>query len=165
MENFVLFLFLFVLCPLVIPMAIAVIGVLFGHLNEKSHLRSLEDREDLYRDFMVTQIKSFPGFQPGPQPPNIVMAEVVIASDYWKTFLAGWINFFGGEMKGFQMMFDRARREAILRLIEQADEQGFNAICNVRLDSADISGAGVAARGRAAAIACVMASATAYRVK
>ena len=53
------------------------------------------------------------------------MAEVVVASDYLKSWLASWRKMFGGEMKSFRTLQERAKREAVLRLTEQAVAQGF----------------------------------------
>ncbi|MCA8991530.1 MAG: heavy metal-binding domain-containing protein [Planctomycetaceae bacterium] len=150
------------LLSVLLPLGIAVGCIIMGHFTEKWHLQSLRERESGYPRSAVSQVKTFPNIQPGSQTPQLVVAEVVIASDYWKTFWAGWVNFFGGEMRGYQKMIDRARREAVLRLLEQAEEKGFNAICNVRIDTADITGASTAPAKRAASMACVLASATAY---
>jgi hypothetical protein len=43
---------------------------------------------------------------------------------------------------------DRARREATLRMIDQARLAGYNAICNVRYESADIAGNAATNDGR-----------------
>jgi uncharacterized protein YbjQ (UPF0145 family) len=66
---------------------------------------------------------------------------------------------FGGEMKSFHVLLQRARREATQRIIEHASHMGYNAICNLRLDSADLGGN---SKGRGAAIVCIFATATAY---
>ena len=41
-------------------------------------------------------------------------------------------------MKSFQTLLTRARREATLQLLELARDNGYNAVCNIRLDMADI---------------------------
>ena len=67
-----------------------------------------------------------------------------------------WRNFFGGEMKAYVKLIERARREALLRVVEQARQMGYNAICNLRLQTADIGGS------RRFPMGSIMASATAY---
>ena len=93
-------------------------------------------------------------------PPQMYVAEVVIATDYLKTFLAGLRKFFGGEIRSYQTLLVRARREATLRILEQARQQGYNAICNLRLENADIGGNNNA---KGVAMVAILASATAYR--
>ena len=132
------------------------LGFTFGKATERRHLQQLIEREKALGDIGVTQIKTFPGAMPGKPPPTLVVAEVVIASDYLKTWLSGLRNLFGGEMKSFQTLLTRARREATLQLLELARDNGYNAVCNIRLDMADI---GSMAKMPMAAI---IASGTAY---
>jgi uncharacterized protein YbjQ (UPF0145 family) len=90
----------------------------------------------------------------------MIVKEVVIASDYLKSFLAKLRNIFGGEVRSFETLLERARREALLRIIEEAQSNGYNAICNLRMDTAEIGG-NLDKKG--AAMATILASATAYR--
>jgi uncharacterized protein YbjQ (UPF0145 family) len=85
---------------------------------------------------------------------------VVIATDYMKSFLARVRNIFGGEVRSYTKLMIRARREAVVRLKHQAVELGYNALCNVRLETADIGGT---ASGRGVSMAAVLAWGTAYR--
>ena len=94
--------------------------------------------------------------------PVSVTAEVVVGSDYLKSWLAGWRNIFGGELKSFQSLQERAKREVILRLVQRARENGMNAICNVRINSADIGG-NTSGGKKKVPMAAVIATATAYR--
>jgi uncharacterized protein YbjQ (UPF0145 family) len=135
------------------------LGLLAGGLAERRHLRSLDRREAQHRDVLVTDIKSFPGICIGPHPPKLMVAEVVIASDYLKSFLASLRQIFGGEMRSFGTLMIRGRREAQLRLIEQARAEGYNALCNLRLVPADIGGS---TTRRGMPMVTVLASATAY---
>jgi uncharacterized protein YbjQ (UPF0145 family) len=136
------------------------LGFFAGTRSERKHLRSLAEREARIAGMLVTQLKSFPKAVVGPNPPSFFVGEVVIASDYFKNFLSGFRKFFGGEMRSYQRLLDRARREATLRLVEQAQSQGYNAVCNIRFSASDISGAAKAAR--AMPMATIMASGTAY---
>jgi len=146
---------LFFLVPFII------FGVVIGRTVEKRHFANIEEREAASRDILVTQIKSFPNAASSGPPPNLVLAEVVIGSDYLKSFFAKWRNFFGGEMKSLQTLQERGKREVILRLVEQAREQGYNAICNVRVAPADIGGNSTAKK-KQMPMAVVIASGTAY---
>ena len=146
---------LFFLVPLIIC------GVVIGRTVEKRHFKNLDEREAASRDILVTQIKSFPNAANSGPPPNLILAEVVIGSDYLKSFFANWRNFFGGEIRSFQTLQERGKREVILRLVEQAREQGYNAICNVRVMPADVGG-NTTAKKKQMPMAVVIASGTAY---
>ena len=89
---------------------------------------------------IITQLKSYPGFVPGEKPPTLLVGEAIIATDYLKSFLAKIRNLFGGEIKSYQTLLIRARREATLRILEEAKRQGYNAICNLRMQTADVGG-------------------------
>lgn len=142
--------------------SVPLIGILGGRITEYRHFRSLERREAEASDVIVTQIKSFPAAASNSQPPTIVYAETVVASDYLKTFFASLRGIFGGEVRSFQRMQERARRESVLRLIDSARSQGYNAICNVRLDTADVGGGAMTRGKKGFPMSAILASATAY---
>jgi uncharacterized protein YbjQ (UPF0145 family) len=148
-----------------IPIALLALGLFAGGTTERRHLRSLEKRETAMRDMTVTQIKSFPGYLPGSPTPQMIVAEAVIATDYLKSFLANLRNIFGGQIDSYQTMLIRARREATLRILEQARQQGYNSICNLRLDTADVGGNSVTAGKQGMVMAAILASATAYNAQ
>lgn len=148
-----------------IPIALLALGLFAGGYAERRHLRSLQQREAATRDMLVTQIKSFPGHVPGANSPQAIFAEVVIASDYLKTFLAGIRGFFGGEVRSYQTLLDRARREVTQRILEQARRQGYNAVCNLRLETADIGGNSVTQGKNRMVMAAILASGTAYNAE
>lgn len=141
------------------------LGVFVGRTTEKRHLRNLEERESAMKHIVITQLKSFPGYVPGAKPPEMLYGEVSIATDYLKTFFAKIRNIFGGEMQSYQTMLVRARREATLRILEEANAQGYNAVCNFRIETADVGGSGVTSgKKKASVMANILASATAYHV-
>ena len=92
----------------------------------------------------------------------IVYGETVIASDYLKTFFASLRGIFGGEVRSFQKMQERARRESVLRLIEAARNEGYNAVCNVRLETADVGGGAMTRKKKGFPMSAILASGTAY---
>ena len=145
-----------------LAVSIPLVGILGGRISEYRHFKSLERREEEVGDVIVTQLKSFPASSISREAPSIVYAETVIASDYLKTFLASLRGIFGGEVRSYQKMQERSRRETLLRLIESAQKQGFNAICNVRLETADVGGGAMTRGKKAMPMACILGSATAY---
>jgi uncharacterized protein YbjQ (UPF0145 family) len=136
-----------------------VLGLVVGGMTERRHLGSLRKREEDLKDMLLTQTKNFPAAAPAGSVATMLIAEVVIGSDYLKTFLASLRNIFGGEVKSFQSLLIRARREATLRIMEEAHRRGYNAICNLRIQTADVGGNNT---GRRAAMAAILASGTAY---
>ena len=152
---------------LLIPLAFfafPIVAIISGRVIESRHFRSLDEREERFRDIIVTQTKDCPLAAPGSPPPRMLVAEVVIGSDYLKTFLASIRQLVGGQVGSYQKMLTRARREAILRLQAQAREQGYNALANLRVQTADVGGGAVMNPKQASAMAPIMASATAYHI-
>ncbi|XVJ71977.1 MAG: YbjQ family protein [Rhizobacter sp.] len=70
----------------------------------------------------------------------VVMGSVVVSSDYFKTFVAGFRNLFGGRFRGYESLLERARREALLRMKLRARETGSNLVIGVRFHTTSISG-------------------------
>lgn len=141
-----------------LPILLLFVGLIVGGAVERRHFRSLEEREAAVADMLISQLKTFPLAGGSVQPPKLLVTEVVISSDYLKSFLATIRNIFGGEVRSFQTLLTRSRREALLRLAEQARAEGYNALCNVRFDTADIGGSSQ----KKIHMSSVLASATAY---
>jgi len=139
-------------------------GWFIGYLSETRHERSLQKREDALKDVEVTDMRNPPGFSDSSGQCMLVTGEAVMASDVFKTWVFGLKNVVGGESKTFTRLFGRARREALLRMKAQAKELGCNAVCNVRIEGADIGGNASGKGGkRGSNMAVVMASGTAWR--
>lgn len=77
-----------------------------------------------------------------PLPDNVEAAmfvgSVVVCADYFKIIVAGLRNLVGGRVTVYESVLDRGRREAILRMKEQAIAWGGTQIANVRLETADV---------------------------
>ena len=147
---------------LLLPIVLLVIFLIVGHMTEGKHLKSLAAREPLVADLTVTTLKRPCGQVLLDKPPTVVCGEAVIASDGFKSWLFGLKNMVGGESKTFVRLFDRARREATLRMLESAKAQGYNAVCNVRFGGTDIGGNTSAGGKRANQMAVCLVSGTAY---
>lgn len=153
------------LIGLIVPVAIVLfllaLGLFVGGATERRHFRSLTAREEATQSMLVTQLKTFPEIQPGSTAPKAFFAEVVIGADYLKTFLSVFRSIFGGELRSFRSILERARREALMRIKEQAASEGYNALCNVRIETADIGGRGQNRKNKMV-MASILASGTAY---
>lgn len=146
-----------------LPAAVLFVGWLAGHLSETKHERSLAAREEALKDVETTDLRNPPGFAGAEGPCSLVSGEAVVASDTFKTWVFGLKNIVGGESKTFTRLFDRARREALLRMKERARELGCDAVCNVRFDSADIGGNAAGAKKKGSNMAVALVSGTAWR--
>jgi uncharacterized protein YbjQ (UPF0145 family) len=121
---------------LIVLVFLLVLGYVAGSVAEKRHYRSIEKREaDLAGGPIVTEVVLTPKNRPIKRA-VLVSGSVVISIDYFKRILAGLQNFFGGNIGAYQTLVDRARREALLRMIEGAPTADL--ICNVRIETSAI---------------------------
>lgn len=134
-------------------------GLVIGTLLERRHYRSIREREKALRHIKVFNEKRTPLGLSGQQF-HLVQGSVVISSDYFKTIAAGLKSFFGGRLTSLESLLDRGRREAILRMKEEAQRQGADTIFAVRLETCMLHN-----QNRSGGIACaeVLAYGTAWK--
>jgi uncharacterized protein YbjQ (UPF0145 family) len=132
--------------PLLIVIAITIIfaitGFVFGKIDEKRHYRSITLREQKYQHILLFNEKHPPITISG-QPISLVSGSVVISSDYFRQLVAGLIKIFGGRITSFESMLDRGRREAVLRMKEEAVSHGATMIFNVLFQTATLNYRGI----------------------
>ena len=63
----------------------------------------------------------------------------MVSHDYFKNFLAQLRMMIGGRIKSYEPLLDRARREAVLRMKEQALARGHNRVVNMRLETSRLA--------------------------
>lgn len=114
------------------------VGYFAGTYIEKKHFREIQERERALLWLPAVAMKNVT-LDHEIVDSKLVCGSVVISVDYFKRFLAKLRNFFGGEIKSYSSLLDRARREALLRMKEQATD--CDIIVNVRLETSTI-GAG-----------------------
>lgn len=123
---------------LIITLILIALGYAFGRHAEKKHYQRIIERE--------TELNSLPAMASRLPPTDgvydqvLVSGSVVIANDYFKTFVAGLRNLFGGRVRTYESLLDRARREAVLLMKEQAKAQGASYIFNVKYETSNIAG-------------------------
>ncbi|MFQ5506015.1 MAG: YbjQ family protein [Planctomycetota bacterium] len=122
---------------LLAPVALLVMGYAAGSMRERSHLRGLDAREAQFARILVTDMRQLPAHWKA-RSGMLVQGQAVIGSDYFKTFIAGIVNIFGGRVGAYESLMMRARREARLRMVEEAVSQGNNAVWNVRMETSTI---------------------------
>lgn len=70
---------------------------------------------------------------------NLVSSSVVLGCDHFKSFVASLKGLFGGNISVYESVMDRGRREAILRIREQALRQRANILVNVKIETVMLS--------------------------
>ncbi|PLX80423.1 MAG: hypothetical protein C0616_08445 [Desulfuromonas sp.] len=122
---------------LLIFLVLLALGYTAGSMAEKRHYRSIHEREmELIKLPVVTAEGRFP---PGKVKESfMVSGNAVISIDYFKRLLAILRNIFGGRVKSYESLVDRARREAILRMKEEAKARGGGMVLNLRLETSTI---------------------------
>ncbi len=117
-----------------------VLGLVVGGLVERQHFTSLAKREAELKPILVFNEKQPP---PGDyKDARLVVGSVVLGEDYFKRFAASLRSFFGGNMRMYESLMDRGRREAILRMKEDARQRGARVIFNVRLETSSLGDGG-----------------------
>ena len=121
---------------LFIFLGLLLIGYVTGTLLEKRHYRQIREREAALLHLPTIALKK-PLNEADIKEVKLIAGNVVISVDYFKKFLAGLINFFGGNITAYETLIDRARREATLRMKEQANDAA--EIINVRIETSSIT--------------------------
>ncbi len=121
---------------LIIILALMVLGYVAGTIAEKRHYRSILEREKAYLHLPAVTIKTVSIPEEQIKSAELVYGSAVISVDYFKRILAGLRNIFGGTVKSYESLLDRARREALLRMKEMAG--GATVIVNVRIETSAI---------------------------
>lgn len=118
-------------------LVLLVSGFFTGRIAEARHYRSILEREEALRSILLVASRHLPDDTRGHTA--LVSGSVVVSVDYFKRFLAGLRNFFGGRVTSYETLLDRARREAILRMKQQADDHGAHMVFNIKFETSSIS--------------------------
>ena len=123
---------------LIIFLTLLALGFGFGQYLEKRHYKSIINREASLRHIPTIATKHF--LQEFiPCTTQMVCGNIVISIDFFKKFVSGLRTIVGGRVSSYETLIDRARREAILRMKEQAVAQGANYVFNVKMETSSIS--------------------------
>jgi len=121
---------------LIIFLSLLALGYGAGTWAEKRHYRSIAEREQATVTLPAVTLKSVDVPAHKIRSAHLVHGNVVISVDYFKRLLAGLRNIFGGRVKSYESLIDRARREALLRMKAMAGDA--TVIVNVRIETATI---------------------------
>lgn len=121
---------------LIIFLILIAVGYIAGTLAEKRHYRSIRKRENAFLNLPAVTLKDVDYPSKTVKSARMVYGSAVISIDYFKRMLAGLRHIFGGTVKSYETLIDRARREALLRMKEMAG--GATVIVNVRIETSTI---------------------------
>ncbi len=124
---------------LVVFFLLLILGYIVGSITEKNHYKSIEEREKKTLPLPVVNMKKVEDIlKPGKKiaSAELVTGSVVVSIDYFKRILASLKNLVGGNIRSYETLVDRGRREAILRMKEAADSPDI--IMNLRIETSTI---------------------------
>ena len=121
---------------LAIPVVLIVVGRVVGARIERNHYRDIIEREARLktRPAVTTKEPDAPG---AIRSASLAVGSVVVSVDHFKRFLSGFRMIFGGEVRSYSSLIDRARREAVLRMKESQPDA--DAYLNTRLETSTIA--------------------------
>lgn len=130
---------LFQITPFIILIAI---GVIFGGMNERRHFERLRAEEAALSHILHSNLKHIPDVHAKDLEEGaiLVSGNVVVALDYFKKIAAFLKALVGGDLRAYESILERARREAIVRMLKEADAVGATAVHNIRLEFSTIGG-------------------------
>ena len=121
-------------------LVVLLITYFIGSWLERRHYRSILRREHDYRNFPTCNFEYTPP-DAAIESVSLAQGSVVISVDYFKRFVAALRGIVGGPLRTYEPLLDRARREAVLRMIEDARAQGCDTVVNVRLETSRLANA------------------------
>ncbi|PKO48058.1 MAG: hypothetical protein CVU31_07465 [Betaproteobacteria bacterium HGW-Betaproteobacteria-4] len=121
---------------LIFFLVLLLLGYVFGQRAEKRHFRSIIEREKQLRDILVFSERRIPDEE--QLDGTLVCGSVVVSVDFFKRFVANLRNLVGGRVSAYESLLERARREAILRMKEEARRSGAKSVWNIRLETSSI---------------------------
>jgi len=124
---------------LAFSLILLVLALLIGKSVERAHFRHLEIREQELSGIVVSDMKRLPADWRATEG-ILVTGAAVIATDYFKVFAASLRTLFGGRIRSYESLVERARRAAVVRMLEEADAAGANAVWSVRIETTTIQG-------------------------
>lgn len=70
---------------------------------------------------------------------GLVSGSTVRAKHIGRDFMAGLKNIVGGELKGYTELLHEARDDALVRMKQEAESLGANAVVNVRFSTSSVA--------------------------
>lgn len=115
---------------------LAILGWLLATFLERKHIKCLERKEQQLIEIQLNNLKKT--VNEYHENSAFLMGSVVIAHDYFRGFFIVLRKIIGGNISAYERITQRGRREALIRLKENALSHGFNKVINVRFDSTKV---------------------------
>lgn len=119
---------------LIFTVVFFVVVFIIGTQIEKNHYKSVKEREKEFANLPAissTKVADLTNVTDS----RLVSGCIVISNDAFKKMVARIYNIFGGRISVYETLFDRARREAIIRMKEQARMHGAHMVINTRFET------------------------------
>ena len=113
-------------------------GWLLATWFERRHIKSINEREIPLQGISVNTAKRIPPCQ--PEGVTLLIGSVVVAHDYFRTLIIFLRSVIGGNIKPYERLVQRGRREALIRLKEEAELRGIDKVINVRFTTNAVAG-------------------------
>ena len=133
---------------LIVFAILVVVGYFAGSYSEKRHFASIRKRELATVKFPTINFDFREEGQTIEQA-GLVTGSVVVSLDYFKRILATLRGIVGGRVTTYEPLLDRGRREALLRLKEEARVKGYDSVINVRIETSSLASARADGKGNA----------------
>lgn len=88
---------------------------------------------------IIVNTETIPGYEI-VELRGLVQGNTIRAKHVGRDIAAGLKNLVGGELRGYTELLTEARREAMERMMSQAQQLGANAIVNVRFTTSSVAG-------------------------
>jgi len=90
------------------------------------------------RNMIVVNTEDVPGRQIA-QTLGLVQGNTIRAKHAGRDIMAGFKNLVGGELKGYTELLTESRRQAMERMLQQAQQLGADAVVNVRFTTSAVT--------------------------
>ena len=121
-----------------LPVVLVVVGYLAGRGIELRHYASIRKREAALQHVVALSTRFVPAGVSVDET-QLVTGSVVVSSDYFKSFVGGIRNLIGGRFRGYETLLERARREAMLRMKQEALLCGSTLVVAVRFHTTRVA--------------------------
>jgi uncharacterized protein YbjQ (UPF0145 family) len=116
---------------------LAAAGWSLATYTEHRHNKRMSLREKDLEDVIITTAKHADTHM---KTAAMVVGSVVVSHDFFRTLFISLRKIIGGNIVHYERLLVRGRREAFIRMQEEAKLRGFNKVINVRFGSSHISG-------------------------
>lgn len=126
-----------VVLPYLLTIGLLVGAYFTGTSFKRNKLKQILQDEIETKHIALATFKSVPPDW-NVESSRLVYGSIMVAADFFSSFLADLKSIFGGPVHIFEPLLDIARREAVLRMKREAMQQGFSVVINVRLETSEI---------------------------